>query len=170
VCSAFNDFFLALLDSTFVPGPGESPNPADKNLAFYDPPPAGGTTYPVGVNLAFGNTGLFQACLNGPTGCGGGSVPGNTNTCTGTAGLVGTGFDVVNPPSQFLNDPGWCPPSNLAGGGTTWLNMNGNVKPGETIEIRFVIWDTGDPWYDSVVLLDRFQWSVTPSQPGTTPD
>jgi hypothetical protein len=170
VCSAFNDFFLTLLDSTFVPGPGESPNPTDKNLAFYDQPPAGGATYPIGVNLAFGNTGLFQTCLNGPTGCGGGSVPGNTNTCVSINQLLGTGFDIVNPPSQFLNDPGWCGASNRAGGGTSWLNMTGNVKPGETIEIRFVTWDTGDPWYDSLVLLDRFQWSVTASQPGTTPD
>ena len=32
VCSPFNDFFLTLLDSSFVPGVGEMPNPADKNL------------------------------------------------------------------------------------------------------------------------------------------
>lgn len=170
VCSAFNDFFLTLLDSSFVPGPGESPNPTDKNLAFYDPLPVGGAVYPVGVNLAFGNTGLFQACKNGPTGCGSGSVAGNTTSCTGTTELVATGFDITNPPSQFPADPGWCGSSNLAGGGTSWLNMSGNVKPGETIEVRFVIWDTGDPWYDSLVLLDRFQWSVTASQPGTTPE
>jgi hypothetical protein len=168
VCSPFNDFFLTLLDSTFVPGPGESPNPADKNLAFYDPPPAGGAVYPVGVNLAFGNTGLFKTCVNGPTGCGGGSVPGNTNTCTSITELVGTGFDILNPPSQFPGDPGWCGASNRAGGGTGWLNVSGNVKPGETVELRFVIWDTGDPWYDSLVLLDNFVWKVTPSQPGTT--
>ena len=42
------------------------------------------------------------------------------------------------------------------------------MKQGETIEIRFVIWDTGDPWYDSLVLLDRFEWAVTASTPGTT--
>jgi hypothetical protein len=168
VCSAFNDFFLTLLDSTFVPGPGELPNPNDKNLAFYDPAPAGAPFYPVGVNLAFGNTGLFQVCKNGPTGCGGGSVPGNTNTCTGTGQLTGTGFDIVNPPSQFSGEPGWCGSNNQAGGGTGWLTTSGNVKPGETIELRFVIWDTGDPWYDSLVLLDNFQWSVTASQPGTS--
>ena len=168
VCSAFNDFFLTLLDSTFVPGPGETANPADKNLAFYDPPPAGGATYPVGVNLAFGNTGLFKACKNGQTGCGGGAVLSSTNACTGTAELVGTGMDILNPPSQFINDPGYCGTNNQAGGGTGWLNVAGNVKPGETVEIRFVIWDTGDPWYDSVVLLDNFVWKVTASQPGTT--
>ncbi len=168
VCSAFNDFFLTLLDSTFVPGPGETANPADKNLAFYDPPPVGAPFYPVGVNLAFGSTGLFKACVNGPTGCGGGSVPGTMTSCTGIAELLGTGFDIGNPLPQFPGDPGWCPPSNRVGGGTGWLNVAGNVKPGETIEIRFVIWDTGDAWYDSLVLLDAFQWLVTASQPGTT--
>lgn len=169
VCSAFNDFFLVLLDSTFVPAAGEAPNPTDKNLAFYDPPPVGGAVYPVGVNLAFGNTGLFQVCVNGPTGCGSGAVAGNTNTCTGITQLLGTGFDVLNPPSQFPADPGWCGASNRAGGGTGWLTVRGNVKPGETIEIRFVTWDTGDPWYDSLVLLDRFQWQLDASQPGTGP-
>ena len=168
VCSAFNDFFLTLLDSTFVAGPGETPNPNDKNLAFYDPAPAGPPYYPVGVNLAYGNTGLFRACKNGTTGCGGGSVGGVTNTCTGTTELVGTGFDILNPPSQFINDPGWCGTNNQAGGGTGWLNVAGNVKPGETVELRFVIWDTGDPWYDSVVLLDNFIWKITASKPGTT--
>jgi hypothetical protein len=41
------------------------------------------------------------------------------------------------------------------------------VVPGETIELRFVIWDTGDQWYDSLVLLDDFQGSVDASEPGT---
>jgi hypothetical protein len=168
VCSAFNDFYLTLLDSTFVPGPGESPNPFDKNLAFYDPPPAGAPFYPVGVNLAHNNTGLFSACLNGQTGCGGGAVLGSMFTCTGIGELLGTGFDIANPPPQFGGDPGWCGSNNLAGGGTGWLTTSGNVKPGETIELRFVTWDTGDPWYDSLVLLDAFEWSVTASQPGTS--
>ncbi len=167
VCSPYNDFFLTLLNSTFVPGAGESANPADRNLAFYDAPPAGGPVYPVGVNLAFGNTGLFSQCKNGPTGCGTGSVGGNTNTCAGVAQLAGTGFDTANPPAQFAGDPGWCGGSNLAGGGTGWLTTSGNVKPGETIELRFVIWDTGDQWYDSVSLIDNFTWSLNAATPGT---
>ena len=167
VCSAFNDFYLALLTSTFLPGPGQVANPADKNLAFYDPPPAGAPYYPVGVNLAFGNTGLFTQCKNGATGCGGGAVPGNTNTCQATNMLVGTGFDVVNPASPFAGDPGYCGANNLSGGATGWLTTSGNVKPGEVIDLRFVIWDTGDGYYDSTVLIDNFQWSVTASTPGT---
>ena len=167
VCSPFNDFFLTLLDSQFTPGPGQVPNPTDKNLAFYDPPPAGGPVYPVGVNLAFGNTGLFSQCVNGATGCGGGAVPGTTNTCAAITQIVGTGFDITNPPSQFPSEPAVCGASNRVGGGTGWLTTGGNVKPGETIELRFVTWDTGDGWYDSVVLLDNFTWSVSASTPGT---
>ncbi|WP_437758693.1 MopE-related protein [Sorangium sp. So ce1389] len=167
VCSRFNDFFLALLDSTFEPFPGETSNPADKNLAFYDPPRAGAPVYPLGVNLAFGGTGLFTQCVSGPTGCGGGATPGTTSTCAGTDQLRGTGFDTARPPAQFDGEPGWCGASELAGGGTGWLVMHGNVSPGEIMELRFVLWDTGDPWNDSVALLDNFQWSSFASTPGT---
>ena len=45
--------------------------------------------------------------------------------------------------------------------------MKGNVTPGETMELRFALWDTGDAWNDSVVLLDNFQWSTFASTPGT---
>lgn len=158
VCSAYNDVFVALLDSTFVPGNGESANPADKNIAFYSAP--GGFVYPVGVNLAFGNTGLFTQCVNGSTGCGSLSNPtGSTTTCLATTLLAGTGFD--DP------DAGNCDPQSLLGGGTGWLTTAGNVVPGEVIEVRFAIWDTSDHGYDSLVLLDNWTWSTTPIQPGT---
>ncbi|MEZ4307560.1 MAG: choice-of-anchor L domain-containing protein [Polyangiaceae bacterium] len=164
VCSAFNDFFLALLDSSFVPGMGQVGNPADKNLAFYK---NGNNVYPVGVNLATGNTGLFSQCQSSTTGCGSGAVAGS-NTCMSTAQLVGTGFDDPNPPAQFAGDPAWCQnTAKFAGGATGWLTTTGNVKPGETIELRFVLWDTGDGWYDSVALIDNFLWSLDASTPGT---
>jgi hypothetical protein len=171
VCSPFNDSFLTLLDSQFLPGSGESPNPADKNLAFYDPPPAGAPFLPVGGNLAYGNTGLFTQCKNGPIGCAttSGAVPGTISTCVDTTQLTGTGFDLANPGPKFAGDPGYCGSNNLLGGGTGWLRVSGNVEPGETIELRFVLWDAGDPWYDSVVLLDDFRWSVMRTTAGTTP-
>lgn len=158
VCSPYNDFLLVLIDSTYPQGTGPMDNPLDKNLAIYTTP--GGVDYPVGVNLASGNTGLFTQCLNGETGCGVGSVLGNNNTCVGTNLLTGTGFDIVDP-------AGACGTSDLVGGATSWLTTSGNVVPGEIIELRFVIWDTGDAFYDSVVLFDNFQWSVTASTPGT---
>jgi hypothetical protein len=125
------------------------------------------SVYPVGVNLAFGNTGLFTQCEDGATGCGTGSVAGTINTCVSTAQLTGTGFDILNPGPQFADDLGYCGTNNMLGGGTGWLTTSGNVVPGETIELRFVLWDTGDEWYDSLVLLDNFRWNVSASTPGT---
>jgi hypothetical protein len=37
------------------------------------------------------------------------------------------------------------------------------------MEIRFAIWDTADHIYDSLVILDDWQWSVQGSQPGIMP-
>jgi len=152
-CSAYNDFFVVLLDSMYTGNPA---NPMDKNLAFYTQP---GTTnnYPVGVNLAHGNTGLFTQCVNGQTGCSG--MPGTISTCVGTDDLMGTGFDDSAPYS--------CDTGSLQGGATGWLTTSGNVTPGEIIKLRIAIWDTSDHAYDSLALVDGFQWSVDSTQPGT---
>jgi hypothetical protein len=161
VCSPYNDFFVTLVDSM---GAG---NPNDKNVAIYKN--AQDQLFPVGVNLVKTAEGLFTQCKNGPIGCGGGAVPGNYNGCLDNLELNGTGFHLTNPQPQFPGDPGYCTTNNQVGGGTGWLKMSGNVQPGEIMELRFVIWDTGDPWYDSLVLLDDFQWSVTASEPGVEP-
>lgn len=155
VCSPYNDFFVALLDSTYT---GTSANPVDKNLAVYIAPNS--NRYPLGVNLASGNTGLFTDCVNGTTGCAPGGVAGTTSTCTSTSGLAGTGFDVA--------DPGKCNGNSVVGGATAWLSIRGNVVPGEIITLRFAIWDTSDGTYDSLVLLDNFAWSAETVTPGTT--
>ena len=158
VCSKYNDFFVVLLDSAWA---GTPANPTDKNLAIYTSP--ANQKYPVGVNLAYGDTGLFKQCKNGPTGCASGSVAGNITTCANTNELAGTGFDVANPSGL----PGYCGASNLSGGGTGWLVTSGNVKGGEVITLRIAIWDTSDGILDSTALIDNFQWSVDASQPGT---
>ncbi|MEO8704271.1 MAG: MopE-related protein [Kofleriaceae bacterium] len=154
-CNRFNDFFVVLLDSTYA---GTPANPTDKNLAFYQRP--GSTNkVPVGVNLGFGNTGLFTQCVNGATGCGAGSVRGNITTCRGTQQLAGTGFD----------DPaaGSCGAGSVKGGATGWLVTSGNVTSGEIITLRIAIWDTSDHRFDSLSLIDGFQWSTELAQPGT---
>ena len=156
-CSPFNDFFVVLLDSAYN---GQPANPADKNLAFYSD--ASMKKYPVGVNLAYGNTGLFTQCVNGATGCDGvifGGQTGNINTCTSTAELAGTGLEGAN--------SGECDSNALQGGGTGWLTTSGNVKGGEIMTLRIAIWDTSDEDYDSTAVIDNFQWSVTSSNPGT---
>jgi hypothetical protein len=152
-CTAYNDLFVTLLDST---GTG---NPPDKNVAIYTTP--NNLKYPVGVNLVKAAPGLFTQCKNGEYACYGAEPYPTYNGCTGVTGLAGTGFaDAGNS----------CDGNNTVGGGTGWLKMAGNVKGGETMEIRFVIWDTSDGLYDSLVLLDDWTWSVQASQPGVQPN
>ena len=155
-CSPFNDFFVVLLDSTYS---GTPPNPTDKNLAFYQ---AGTSKYPVGVNLAAGNTGLFTQCVNGTTGCSSafsGGTAGSISTCVSTSDLAGTGMDQAA--------PGVCDSQSKMGGGTGWLTTSGNVQPGEIMTLRIAIWDTSDHALDSLAVIDNFKWSGTPSAPGT---
>ena len=163
-CSPYNDFFVVLLDSTWA---GQPANPTDKNLAIYTSPTM--ARYPVGVNLAYGNTGLFTVCKNGAVGCGQGAVAGNITTCLATTELTGTGMDALNPAPNPGNtgEPGYCGANNQLGGGTGWLVTSGNVKGGEVIKLRIALWDTSDGLYDSVSILDNFQWSVDAAQPGT---
>ncbi|MEZ4447982.1 MAG: choice-of-anchor L domain-containing protein [Nannocystaceae bacterium] len=150
-CTSFNDMFVTLVDST---GMG---NPSDKNIAIYKT--NNNQIFPVGVNLAKAANGLFTQCTNGTISqC---NIPANYNGCTGTSLLSGTGFDI---------NASACGYNGATGGGTGWLKMSGNVKGGETMEIRFDIWDTGDGVWDSLVLLDDWQWSVQASQPGVSPN
>lgn len=151
-CSTYNDFFVVLLDSSYA---GDPANPPDKNLAVHR---ANGMSYPVGVNLANGETGLFSQCRNGMLGCAG-SSPTTTQSCTGIDMLVNTGFD---DPA-----PGECDDDSLKGGGTGWLHTSGNVVPGELITLRIAIWDTGDEAYDSLAVIDAFEWSTQPTTAGT---
>ncbi len=153
-CSPFNDFFVVLLDSAYAGSPA---NPMDKNLAFYQ---AMSGRYPVGVNLAHGNTGLFTQCVNGTTGCAGmGTIAGSISTCTGTDHLNGTGLDEAAPME--------CDSNALQGGGTGWLETSGNINPGEVFTLRIAIWDTSDHVMDSIAAIDGFTWSIEASQPGT---
>ena len=158
VCSPFNDFFVVLLDSTWNADATHMPrNPTDKNLAFYKQPQTQ-QIYPVGINLAAGNTGLFTQCVNGTTGCFGNG--GTISTCVGTNQLMNTGFDTAS--------PGSCDGNSLLGGATGWLETSGNVVGGEIITLRIAMWDTSDHRLDSLVVLDNFSWSVDVSEPGTT--
>jgi hypothetical protein len=144
VCSPFFDLFLALLETT------ATGNPADENIASFTLP---GGRYPLSTSLAFGNTGLFEQCRNGPTGCKTDAVDGTINTCVATTELVGTGFDSVT---------NVCQAGDQIGGGTGWLVIAGNVTPGEIAELRLAIWDTSDAGYDSLVVLDDLSWSADP--------
>lgn len=154
VCSPFNDFFVVLLDSGYA---GTPANPADKNLATFTTP--SNKLVPVGVNLAFGSTGLFRVCENSATGCGSSGVAGTNSQCMGTAELIGTGMDAT------ANACGM--PNNRIGGGTGWLSTRGNVVGGEIITLRIALWDTSDGLFDSLALLDNFQWLLQSTTAGT---
>ncbi len=115
ICSQFNDFFVALLDSAH-------PNtPPDRNVSFDSQ-----------GNAISVNAGFLEVCA-GPT------VAGNKQfDCKyGTTELQGTGFE--------------------SGAATSWLRTTFSVVPGETIRLRFAIWDVGDHILDSTTLLDNFR-------------
>jgi hypothetical protein len=142
VCTPYNDTFIAYLTSMAVSG--GSP----ENVSF----DANGNTVSV-------NNGFFDRCTPGtPTGCSG-NVMGMA-TCPGGPGeLAGTGF---------LDMGTYCGSAASTGGGATgWLTSKAPVMPGELLTIELMVWDTGDPNWDSSVLLDHFQWLSVPVATGT---
>jgi hypothetical protein len=114
--------------------------PADGNISFDS------LGNPISVN-----NGFFDLCQ--ADGC---------YTCpNGTGALAGTGMQLI--------DNIWCLPSGTTGGGTVWLETTAPIVPGETIELYLMVFDVSDAILDSLVLLDDFQWSIDPSDVGTTP-
>ncbi len=128
-----------MLTSSWLPDPNA--NPPQEPLPTDKNIAFDANKNPVSVNNAF-----FQICF---------PVAGQPASCPGgTLELVGTGMG------------GW--DADLTdGGGTVWLTNDAPVVPGETIEIEFVTWDAGDHNVDSLVLLDKFRWNITPSTVGT---
>lgn len=87
------------------------------------------------------NNSFFQDCGGNGKGCG---------TCPyGTASLAGTGFDQVQ------------------GGATEWLTTDAPVVPGEIMTLDLTVFDVGDHWLDTLILLDNFRWQLTPVVLGT---
>ena len=94
------------------------------------------------------NNGLVEVCDPGV----GNQNPGGKNfPCgLGTAELSGTGFE-----------------DHAA---TSWLTTKASVVGGETVRLRFAVWDMGDEVLDSTVLIDNVLWDVNEGgQPVTTP-
>jgi hypothetical protein len=75
---------------------------------------------------------------------------------TGFAGMEGF-FCLPQNPFGESN----CP----IGGGTGWYTTTGSAMPGETITMAFAIFDMGDSIYDTVMLLDNFQWDCQGCDP-----
>ncbi len=181
VCSPFNDIFVMLLDSTYQ-APEDKPelaNPYDKNLAVYIPV-VGGTQYPVGVNLASqiipydaNGLGLFRHCKDQQVAIANDHPedfdmkPFDYTGCLEDDGNGNTGIDYLKD-TDFANLKGSLYAEDGYGGGTGWLVSRGNVVPGETITLRFAIWNTSDHALPSAVLIDNFQWLSAASKPGTS--
>lgn len=119
----------------------------DQYVAIVDPAPMGSIngniSFDANSNPVSINIALFDVC----EGCN-----------SGTAELLGTGFDTWG---GGVDDSG----------ATGWLVTTAPVEPGSEFTIRFLIWDTGDTWYDSTVLIDNFTWIASGGTVavGTTP-
>jgi hypothetical protein len=86
------------------------------------------------------NNGFFTICSND-------TAKPQTQHCTRPVDdLAGTGYEV-----ERLGKP--------IGGSTGWLTTTAPVFPGDTIKLRFIVFDQGDHIFDSAVLLDAFSWS-----------
>ena len=151
VCTSYNDQLVALVDTpNGIPTPIK--NPVDKNLMTFS---SGGQLWPIGINIAKG-TSLFAVCDTQATkpACWDADV--SATSCSKTsAQLKGTGYDAQNANGCTI------------GGGTYWLTTAGNVIPGDIVELRIAIWDVGDSAYDSLALVDGFQWLANATLPGT---
>jgi hypothetical protein len=152
VCTNFNDSFVAWLQSAAFTGKN-----GDLNISYDS------KGNPLSVNNAFFETCTMNAstgcCANqGMSGCGN---PSGTAACTnGPGGLASTGFE---------DDGTYCGGASTGGGATGWLTTSAPVKPGEVITLQYIIWDTGDPNWDSSVLVDHFTWQPGPTMTGTQP-
>ncbi|MGI6393803.1 MAG: choice-of-anchor L domain-containing protein [bacterium] len=130
-CKDFNDFFITMLDTEWTPPvPWEQPIPSDKNISFDSS----------GNYISVNSDQFFTVCKS-KTGY----------PCPdGTAALEGTGYQE----EYACGGAGGCD----GAGATRWLTTTAPVVPGEVITLRFIIWDTSDRWYDSLVLIDNFRW------------
>ncbi len=72
------------------------------------------------------------------------------NKCSkGDKGLQGTGYE------------------GGIGGGTGWLTTTSPVTGGETITLRFIVFDEGDHILDSAVVIDNFRWDTQAAKGGS---
>lgn len=98
------------------------------------------------------NCNLIDVCSCAAPPC---MAGGRSYACSlGASQLQGTGFDTLGTGS---------------GAATPWLETRVPVTGGTQIQVRFVIWDSGDGVLDSTALLDGFRWITdAPAAPQTT--
>jgi hypothetical protein len=161
MCGAYNDMFVALLDSS-------SPsNPADKNLAFVSA--EDGQQFAMTTNVTMAGD-FLRVCQDIPTSCPlNPPISTHYTGCIDDVELIGTGFDVITPAP--LPGGGTCGTAEVQfGAGTGWMITQGNVEGGEVITLRLAIWDNADQIYDAMALVDALEWLPDQVVPGTFPD
>ena len=102
----------------------------DQFIALVNPPPLGAINGNISFDSKTNPVSVNIAFFDVCQGC-----------ALGAGELAGTGFDTWND-----------------AGATSWLKTQAPVTGGQEVSIRFAIWDTGDPAWDSTVLVDSFQW------------
>ena len=137
ICSAYNDYFIALLHSK------AEGIPKDGNIVFDK------SGHSVSVNNAFFTTCTPITCKSNSDcspiftkGC-------ISGKCTSEYGACPDGSRDLSAFSNIANAPG---------GATAWLTAKAPIVGGETFTLDFYIWDTGDDRVDSEVILDNFRW------------
>ena len=151
VCSAFNDFFLAILST----GHEELAKYPDHNIAFDK------NGNPVSINNGFFTTCRKISCKS-------------ANDCPafmtcGNDGFCSAGEDTCQDGDGAIEAYYTTPYNNMSGrgGGTAWLTTTAPVVGGETIALDFYIWDTQDRKFDSTVLIDNFKWMLDETKVNT---
>jgi hypothetical protein len=119
--------------------------------------------YPEWVEMGYNDT--FYAILNRP------ATGENINISLDD---FGNEIEVDNaffedPPTTNVGGTGYTDMSfgEVCGSSTGWLRTAWEINPGEVFSLTFSIHDEGDGIYDSMVILDNFQWSIEPVDPGT---
>jgi hypothetical protein len=118
---------------------------------------SGNISFDSAGNVISVNNGFFDICLNDNPNVNGG--PPNICTTNPTATLGATGFFAPNNNAGALS---------IGAGATKLLTTTSPVVPGETITLRFMIYDEGDDILDSNVIIDNFKWSLDPAGPPST--
>ncbi len=158
VCTAYNDRFVAILESSAL---DPTTLPAEQCVPGAARPTCNISYDSKGQPITI-NNGFFDVCESySGNNCSGKAV---SNTCSAPITKLGkTGYELSQP---FCSGSTQKP----AGGGTDWLTTKAPVKPGETVTLRFLVFDESDPILDSAVLIDNFRWEVAPvSGPETNP-
>jgi hypothetical protein len=84
---------------------------------------------------------------------------------TGNIALDGTNAISVNTVQFTLTNSFQLTGTGMetTGAGTDWLTTTRAVVPGETITLKFLIFDSGDGINDSVALMNNFRWLSQPT-------